>query len=103
MLCDSTWLTSHHKNPLSLGQIVNNESSRYPANVRYQELDIPGTFPIHLMKYIPNIRYKPLTEQQNITKEEFIITRVVMLIAVRDIKCNEELFSSYFTEVKMEK
>ena len=102
MLCDSTWLTNDHKNPLSIGQIVNNESSRYPANVRYQELDIPGTFPVHLMKYIPNIRYRPLTEQRNITRE-VIITRVVMLIAVRDIKCNEELFSSYFTEVKMEK
>lgn len=103
MLCDSTWLTDHHKNPLSIGQIVNNESSSYPANVRYQELDIPGTFPIHLMNYIPNIRYKPVAEQQNITKEEFIITRAVMLIAVTDIKCSEELFSSYFTEVKMEK
>ena len=58
-IADTSWLTLYHPvNPLNVGQIVNNENGEHPANVRYQELDIPETFPILLRKFLPNINYE---------------------------------------------
>ncbi|EHB16760.1 hypothetical protein GW7_14961 [Heterocephalus glaber] len=54
---DSTWLTSEIHNPLAVGQYVNNCSNDRPANVCYQELEVPAAFPIELKQYLPNIAY----------------------------------------------
>ncbi|KAF9146347.1 SET domain-containing protein 9 [Mortierella sp. GBA39] len=46
------------KNPLAVGQIVNNGTAQYPPNVRYQELDIQTRdFPLDLQEFLPNIWY----------------------------------------------
>ena len=75
-VADTSWLTCWPVNPLSVGQalsiipvsksshcslqIVNNETSSRPANVRYQELDLPTDFPLLLSKFLPNINYQSL-------------------------------------------
>lgn len=70
----------------------------------YKELDIPLTFPLELFKYIPNVNFNPPdfsdANDDDESKEQIIVVRSVLLLAVRDIKKDEELFSSYFTEVK---
>ncbi|XP_041359872.1 SET domain-containing protein 9-like isoform X2 [Gigantopelta aegis] len=55
--CDVTWLTPHPVNPLAVGQYVNNQSKRFPANVVYQEFDIPRDWPLQLRRFIPNVHY----------------------------------------------
>ncbi|XP_075039443.1 SET domain-containing protein 9 [Mixophyes fleayi] len=90
-MCDSTWLTRSPRNPLAVGQYVNNCSNEYAANVCYQEFDVPDTFPVELRQYIPNIRYSQNMEGP---------LRCVVLVAFRDIDCGEELFSNYFTLVQ---
>ncbi|KAM9329148.1 SET domain-containing protein 9 [Gastrophryne carolinensis] len=90
-MCDSTWLTSWPHNPLAVGQYVNNCSNDKAANVCYQEFDLPDTFPIELWQFIPNIRYSHENEGP---------LRCVILVALRDIQCGEELFSNYFTIVR---
>ncbi|CAJ0945015.1 unnamed protein product [Ranitomeya imitator] len=126
-MCDITWLTSAPLNPLAVGQYVNNCSNgniprchlrppahithfRYmcschtggviasrllpaerAANVSYQEFDVPESFPVELRQYIPNIRYSHDVEGP---------LRCVVLVALRDIRCGEELFSNYFTLVQ---
>lgn len=87
-MCDSTWLTSFPHNPLAVGQYVNNCSNEKEANVCYQEFDVPDTFPVELRQYIPNICYSHESEGP---------VRCVILVALRDIHCEEELFSNYFT------
>ncbi|CAG8636303.1 3754_t:CDS:2, partial [Paraglomus occultum] len=87
--CDISWLERNDedlKNPLAIGQFVNNGTPIYKANVRYQELEI-DSLPISLWKYIPNIHY---ASNESITKAK----KVVVLVATRDIK-DEELFSTY--------
>ena len=77
-VADTSWLTCWPVNPLSVGQvlsitltpgpshcslqIVNNETSSRPANVRYQELDLPPDFPLLVRKFIPNINYQSLQQ-----------------------------------------
>ena len=101
--CDTTWLHRDQlRNPLALGQIVNNAVSNDEANVMYLELDIPCTFPVELLKYIPNVRFKPI-EQIWESPEDSVYIRTVLLISLREIFEGEELFSSYFTEVGNEK
>ena len=92
--CDMTWLTSSPSNHLALGQYVNNATGKFPANVTYQELDIPSNFPLVYMKYLPNANYG-----HKYFKDDVLHVRTVLLIAVRDIFEGEELFSSYFTVV----
>ncbi|XP_046561407.1 SET domain-containing protein 9-like [Haliotis rubra] len=94
--CDSSWLTESPHNPLAVGQYVNNQSAKYPANVAYQEFDIPSDFPFQLLKYIPNVHYGASTD--SITHDRLM--RVVVLVSTRDIQCGEELFSTYFTVVQ---
>ncbi|XP_024902994.1 SET domain-containing protein 9 isoform X3 [Pteropus alecto] len=89
-MSDSTWLTSEFHNPLAVGQYVNNCSNDRPANVCYQEFDVPAVFPIELKQYLPNIAY-------SFDKESPL--RCVVLVALRDIKQGEELFSNYYTIV----
>ncbi|XP_033738416.1 SET domain-containing protein 9-like isoform X2 [Pecten maximus] len=96
LTCDLTWVTRNPVNPLAVGQYVNNQSKQFPANVAYQEFDIPEKFPFHLQKYIPNINYSSSIQD---CLEEHRLTRVVVLVSLRKIEEGEELFSSYFTVV----
>ncbi|XP_066233683.1 SET domain-containing protein 9 isoform X1 [Saccopteryx leptura] len=89
-MSDSTWLTSETQNPLAVGQYVNNCSNDRPANVCYQEFDLPTVFPVELKQYLPNIAYS-WDGQSSL--------RCVVLVALRDIRQGEELFSNYYTIV----
>ena len=57
-IADTSWLTDYPVNPMNIGQIVNNANDEYSANVHYQELDVPNTFPLLLRKFLPNIKYE---------------------------------------------
>ncbi|XP_006891595.1 PREDICTED: SET domain-containing protein 9 [Elephantulus edwardii] len=89
-MSDSTWLTSEMSNPLAIGQYVNNCSNDKAANVCYQEFDVPAVFPVELMQYLPNVAYSSNKQSP---------LRCVVLVALRDIKQGEELFSNYYTIV----
>ncbi|KAM7379035.1 hypothetical protein PAMP_004610 [Pampus punctatissimus] len=91
MMSDTSWLTASPQNPLAVGQYVNNCSNEWPANVCYQEYDVPDKFPIELRQYLPNINYS-----QGIQRP----LRCVVLVSLRDITAGEELFSNYFTIVR---
>lgn len=87
---DTSWLTDSPVNPLSVGQYVNNCSNERPANVCYQEYDVPESFPIELRQYLPNVNYSHCTQRP---------LRCVVLVSLRDIRAGEELFSNYYTIV----
>ncbi|XP_028328936.1 SET domain-containing protein 9 isoform X2 [Gouania willdenowi] len=89
-MSDTSWLTDSPLNPLAVGQYVNNCSRHTPANVCYQEFDVPGRFPLELHRYLPNVNYSQHTRGP---------LRCVVLVALRDIKAGEELFSNYYTIV----
>lgn len=91
MMSDTSWLTASPQNPLAVGQYVNNCSNEWPANVCYQEYDVPNKFPIELRQYLPNINYCQDTQRP---------LRCVVLVSLRDITAGEELFSNYFTIVR---
>lgn len=91
---DTSWLTPRPVNPLNVGQFVNNENSVHGANVRYQEIDVPLDFPLHLRKFWGNINF----ESSAVDGERQL--RIVVLLALRDIEEGEELFSSYFTVIR---
>ena len=108
--------------------VVENE-----ANVTYQELDIPKDFPLRFRKFIPNSYYDAnrfgsdaLGWALNITQNSmlwicynprmcrfyfrhiyaillFSTLRTVVLVATRDIKEGEELFSNYFTAISWQR
>ncbi|XP_069780522.1 SET domain-containing protein 9 isoform X2 [Narcine bancroftii] len=88
---DVTWLTETPRNPLGVGQYVNNCSNEKEANVYYQEFDVPSTFPLEFRQYIPNVNYRHDAERP---------LRCVLLVALRDIEMGEELFSNYYTIIK---
>uniref|UniRef100_A0A3Q2PP95 SET domain containing 9 n=1 Tax=Fundulus heteroclitus TaxID=8078 RepID=A0A3Q2PP95_FUNHE len=88
---DTSWLTDSPQNPLAVGQYVNNCSNERPANVCYQEYDVPDSFPIELRQYLPNVNYSPCTQRP---------LRCVVLVSLRDIRAGEELFSNYYTIVR---
>lgn len=90
MMSDSSWLTDSPLNPLAVGQYVNNCTNERPANVSYQEYDVPDKFPIELRLYLPNANYSQDTEGP---------LRCVVLVSLRDITAGEELFSNYYTIV----
>ncbi|XP_034470675.1 SET domain-containing protein 9 [Hippoglossus hippoglossus] len=90
MMSDTSWLTATPHNPLAVGQYVNNCSNERPANVCYQEYDVPDKFPIELYQYLPNVNYSQDTRRP---------LRCVVLVSLRDIAAGEELFSNYFTIV----
>ncbi|XP_076462208.1 SET domain-containing protein 9-like [Babylonia areolata] len=95
-LCDESWLTDQPLNPLAVGQYVNNHNKENPANVAYQEFDVPADFPLHLRQYLPNTFYSSSLDRLSPHER---LTRLVVLVSTRDIECGEELFSSYFTVV----
>nr|XP_046264457.1 SET domain-containing protein 9 [Scatophagus argus] len=90
MMSDTSWLTDNPQNPLAVGQYVNNCSNEWPANVCYQEYDVPDKFPIELRQYLPNVHYSHDTQRP---------LRCVVLVSLRDIAAGEELFSNYYTIV----
>lgn len=90
MMCDTSWLTAGPQNPLAVGQYVNNCSNESPANVCYQEYDVPDKFPIELRQFLPNVNYSHDTQRP---------LRCVVLVSLRDITAGEELFSNYYTIV----
>ncbi|KAJ3221818.1 hypothetical protein HK099_003074 [Clydaea vesicula] len=86
---DRSWLKKEELlNFLNCGQFINNANQNFTSNVRYQELNVPPTFPMELRYLIPNLHYR----ENWIPFEDF--TRVICLISTRDLK-NEELFSTY--------
>ncbi|XP_041848770.1 SET domain-containing protein 9 [Melanotaenia boesemani] len=87
---DTSWLTDSPQNPLAVGQYVNNCSNERPANVCYQEYDVPEKFPMELRQYLPNVNYSQDTRRP---------LRCVVLVSLRDIQAGEELFSNYYTIV----
>ncbi|CAG5896979.1 unnamed protein product [Menidia menidia] len=87
---DTSWLTDSPQNPLAIGQYINNCSNDRPANVCYQEYDVPKSFPIELRQYLPNVNYSLDTQRP---------MRCVVLVSLRDIAAGEELFSNYYTIV----
>ncbi|KAM9321989.1 SET domain-containing protein 9 [Pholidichthys leucotaenia] len=89
-MSDTTWLTDRPRNPLAVGQYVNNCSSERPANVCYQEYDVPQGFPMELRQYLPNVNY---------SQDSHRPLRCVVLVSLRDIRAEEELFSNYYTIV----
>ncbi|MED6265205.1 hypothetical protein CHARACLAT_023030 [Characodon lateralis] len=91
MTSDTSWLTDSPQNPLAVGQYVNNCSNERPANVCYQEYDVPDSFPIELRQYLPNVNYSHCTQRR---------LRCVVLVSLRDIRAGEELFSNYYTIVR---
>jgi len=93
--CDMSWLSEFPTNTLAVGQYVNNGNKEHPANVTYQEVDIPACFPPHLRRFLPNVFYSP-----NLTSHDsHRLVRTVALVSLRDIEEGEELFSNYFTVV----
>lgn len=76
------------RNFLNVGQIINNAPSPKLANVRYQELNIPSDFPLHLRHLLPNLH----NHRQWAPWDHF--TRVVLIVSTRPVK-DEELFSTY--------
>merc|ERR1712071_430722 len=90
---DLSWLSNDLKNPLNVGQYVNNQTPDFPCNVSYQECNLPlDKIPFHLQPYLPNIYYSGLSNQPP-------VLRVVALIATKDIEVDSELFSTYYTVV----
>ncbi|XP_028837507.1 SET domain-containing protein 9 isoform X2 [Denticeps clupeoides] len=90
-LSDVTWLTASPQNPLAVGQYVNNSSNEMPANVCYQEYDVPEGFPLELHQYLPNVNYR---------QESGRPLRCVVLVSLKEIQRGEELFSNYYTIVR---
>lgn len=92
--CDLSWLSGYRGRCfLNVGHLVNNRSVEKPANVCYQEFDFPTDFPLELRKYIPNVRYRALDHPKGI--------RTVVLVSTKDIKVGQELFSNYYTVIKI--
>ena len=92
-MCDISWINDkykYHANPLNIGQIVNNQSSHFQANVMYEELNIHSDSCIDVLSLLPNINYDSV----------FKDLRLVPLIATRDIQAGEELYSTYFSIIK---
>ena len=98
--CDTSWLSGIQRNPLAIGQYINNQTHTSRANVAYQEVDVPISFPLRLRKYLPNIHFRnKFLEEENYNEEIRTFLRVVVLMSLRKIEEGEELLSAYFTEV----
>ncbi|XP_059479120.1 SET domain-containing protein 9-like [Neocloeon triangulifer] len=87
---DLSWLTNYPINPLNVGQYVNNHTKDYPSNVAYQECELPDGLDPKLRSMLPYINY---------AGGKGAPSRLVALVATRDIKEGKELLSSYLTLV----
>jgi hypothetical protein len=89
---DLTWLTEHPVMPLNIGQYVNNHSPGFPANVAYQELDIPLSCVLPQLRcFLPNIWFSGSSEHDYL--------RLVALVSTTDIEEGDEVFSTYYTVI----
>ncbi|KAF9986983.1 SET domain-containing protein 9 [Modicella reniformis] len=101
------------KNPLAVGQIVNNGTKLFPPNVRYQELDIRAReCPLDLQEFLPNIwssgdwhvhdhdHDSEAMEDVPVDWSEHSrnYLRTVILITTKHIEEDEELYSTYIEE-----
>ncbi|KAF8936741.1 hypothetical protein EDD21DRAFT_108389 [Dissophora ornata] len=104
------------KNPLAVGQIVNNGMELFPPNVRYQELDVrTRNFPLELQEFLPNIWYSgdwhahdhdhdfESEEDESVdwskrSSSDLDHLRTVVLITTRSIEEDEELYSTYIEQ-----
>ena len=74
---------------------MNNRPKKLPANVAYQEVDIPlSSIVPNLWTYLPNVWYG----SGNLSTENSFL-RTVALVSVKEISKDEEVFSSYFTVI----
>lgn len=117
---DTTWMTSQPKNPLAIGQFVNNGTSQFPPNgrqhkfflmtslshpliffvngdpttVRYQELDITTEVcALELQEFLPNIWYSGDWHDEPQYKQSYL--RTVVLVTTRTVEQDQELYSTY--------
>ncbi|XP_052776839.1 SET domain-containing protein 9-like [Mya arenaria] len=97
LMCDTSWLVEKPVNPLAVGQYVNNQTEEFPANVAYQEFDVPVSFPVHLRKYFPNTEARLQTDMDQQLGQ--MLLRLVVLVSLREVQAGEELFSTYYTIV----
>ncbi|KAF9185845.1 SET domain-containing protein 9 [Haplosporangium sp. Z 11] len=102
------------KNPLAVGQIINNGTKLFPPNVRYQELDLrTRECPLELQEFLPNIWYSgdwhahDDHDHDQVAEDEDKVDwdlrsqsdldhlRTVVLVTTRSIEQDEELYSTY--------
>ncbi|KAG0001452.1 SET domain-containing protein 9 [Entomortierella chlamydospora] len=106
------------KNPLAVGQIINNGTTQFPPNVRYQELDIrTRDCPLELQEFLPNIWYsddwhahdhdhdevdtvgeETAADWSNRSQSDLDHLRTVVLVTTREVKEGEELYSTYIEQ-----
>ncbi|KAF9357280.1 SET domain-containing protein 9 [Mortierella sp. AD094] len=106
------------KNPLAVGQIVNNGTTQFPPNVRYQELDIrTRDCPLELQEFLPNIWYsgdwhahdhdhdevdtigeEAAVDWSKRSQSDLDHLRTVVLVTTREVKEGEELYSTYIEQ-----
>ncbi|KAF9112008.1 SET domain-containing protein 9 [Mortierella sp. AM989] len=109
------------KNPLAVGQIVNNGTTLFPPNVRYQELDIrTRDCPLEFQEFLPNIWHsddwhahdhdhfqnedgvaigeETKVDWSNRPQSDLDHLRTIVLVATREVKENEELYSTYIEQ-----
>ncbi|KAG0366482.1 SET domain-containing protein 9 [Gamsiella multidivaricata] len=105
------------KNPLAVGQIVNNSTRSFPSNVRYQELDIRARdCPLELQEFLPNIWYAGdwhahdqdhhnegeeaagLENWSMHSQSDLDHLRTVVLVTTRPVEEDEELYSTYIEQ-----
>ncbi|KAK3813391.1 MAG: hypothetical protein J3Q66DRAFT_348210 [Benniella sp.] len=104
------------KNPLAIGQIVNNGTRSYPPNVRYQELDIrTRDFPLELQEFLPNIWSSgdwhahdhddheavddTSVDWSQHSQNDLDYLRTVVLVTTRSVEEGEELYSTYIEHI----
>ena len=78
------------KTSFKLAKIVNNGSKGFPSNVAYHELNLGSGFDPVLKIFLPNVHWESV---------ELRDLRIVLLLATRDIREGEELYSEYFSAV----
>lgn len=71
----------------------NHQNPKFESNVMYYEYDFKlHEWPLHLRQYIPNLSYKPLSEDSQ------LLTKSILLISLCDLnspKGEIELFANY--------
>ncbi|CAF1284054.1 unnamed protein product [Rotaria sordida] len=90
---DKTWLSHNihmQKNPLTLSHYINHFPKNGLSNVIYYKYD--------LYRFVPNIRYAEIDDDDNIKRMPSTI-----LISLRPIKKDEELVSCYLNLIQQEK
>ncbi|CAF1074797.1 unnamed protein product [Rotaria sordida] len=99
---DKTWLSHNihmHKNPLTLSHYINHFPKNGLSNVTYYKYDFyfnENQYDLH--RCVPTIRYAEIDDDDNIKGMPSTI-----LVSLRPIKKDEELFSCYLNLIQQEK